>query len=135
MLKRALTFVGIVLCVGCGSQSRSDDDHTWRVLSDTGTFELVLLSENGGASVGLNTYRLLISETMGNPKSEITIEIEPWMPGHNHGSDRRPAITLAEHGEYTVDSVSYTMPGFWVLRTQIQANDFQDTAVFEVDVR
>ena len=132
MLK--LVIVSFFLVVnGCGSES-SDDPRFWSATSAKRGLTLELSSEVTGNSVGIHDYTLSVLDASGNPVNGLEIKIKPWMPDHDHGSDR-PPIVEANESNYTVRSVSYTMPGLWELRTQINDDGEMDTATIEVTVR
>lgn len=68
---------------------------------------------------GDNKLTLTVTGKDGKPVTGAGIAITPWMPDHNHGSDKTPLVTEKANGEYAVESVGYTMPGAWVLKVNV----------------
>lgn len=68
------------------------------------------------------------------PLEGAWIEVDPWMPEHGHGSDTR-AIAIEEGGGlYSVDELSFSMPGAWELELIVQWADRVSVVIVDIEV-
>jgi hypothetical protein len=83
---------------------------------------------------GTNDLQLTVAEvSSGEPRSDLAIVVEPWMPAMNHGSSVAPTVVSRGDGTYLVTEVDLFMPGRWELRLSLSGST-QDHAVIAVDV-
>lgn len=92
-----------------------------------------LMHVSGPPMAGESAVELRV-ERAGEPVSGLAIAVEPWMPGHGHGTPEVPVVDEVSEGRYRVENVVYTMPGAWELRVTIGAGDAEDTVIFAFEV-
>ena len=64
----------------------------------------------------LHSWRLVLTNLVGEPVSNVNIRFAGHMPGHVHGLPTQPRITdVLAPGVYVLDGVKFQMPGWWVL--------------------
>jgi hypothetical protein len=84
---------------------------------------------------GTNDLLLTVADaSTGEPRSDLAIAVEPWMPSMNHGSSIIPTVTSRGDGTYLVTQVDLFMPGHWELRLSLSGS-MPDHALIAVDVR
>lgn len=78
------------------------------------TFRLVSSSPAPPARFD-NTWVLELVDAGGAPLAGAEVEVEPFMPDHNHGTSIDAEVTedTAVIGRYTLDPVNLFMPGVW----------------------
>ena len=105
---------------------------------------MTLTSENGAwqaslwwfpdpARKGLNDVVYRIADQTALATDGLTIETQPWMPAHGHGTSTVPDVTPQGAGLYWATPVNLYMSGRWELRTSIGGAS-EDRVVFQVDV-
>lgn len=62
------------------------------------------------------------------------VEVEPWMPAHDHGSNTDPVVDEHHAGHYVVDDLTFSMPGVWELRVVAQWDGGDDEVVWDFEV-
>lgn len=103
--------------------------------SDDGDFKVAIATSPVQPVTGTNQLRLYVFKGMGTPVTGATIDVEPWMPGHGHGSTEVPIVAEDGDGWYTVSNVFYTMPGYWELYIDIDDAVDTDSVTFEFNVQ
>lgn len=103
-------------------------------VSESGNVVVHAESDPAVPRVGDNTVFLSLSDPDGVAITGASIEVEPWMPHHGHGTEAVPVAEELGDGDYKVGNVVYTMSGMWELRTEVQAPDVEEHIVLHVDV-
>ena len=144
-LSPALSCVFALFFLACGFEAYPQEDENGSGDGQNRTTSLSLVSDNLQLSlslegeteplVGHNDYSLRAESEGQEPAPISDLTLTPWMPDHGHGSDREPAIIYQDQGHYTIEDVSFTMPGLWELRCAFSLSGTEDTAVFELDVQ
>lgn len=78
------------------------------------------------------TIEVLDAATM-QPRTDATLEVEPFMPDHNHGSSVKCEVTpMDAAGQYQLDPINLFMPGLWEVRLHFTLADMsKDELVFK----
>ncbi len=65
-----------------------------------------------------NVWTIEVLDVMtGAPVDEVSLEVEPFMPDHNHGTSIACQVTDMETpGQLQLDPVNLFMPGLWEVR-------------------
>ncbi len=87
------------------------------VKGTTGTFSVRLDAVDPWPLVkGENTLTVTVVDAAGNPVTDATLTLKPFMPDHGHGSSIIPLVgpTKAD-GSIEIDHVNTFMPGIWQL--------------------
>lgn len=103
--------------------------------SDNEDFKVAISASPVQPVTGTNELRFYVFKGMGTPVTGATIDVEPWMPGHGHGSTEVPVVSEDGDGWYTVSNVFYTMPGYWELYIDIDDSVDADSVTFEYNVQ
>ena len=82
---------------------------------------------------GLGWAEFRVSDASGAPAAGLSLDVQPWMPAHAHGTTVRPTVADSGTGIYTIGNLLFFMAGHWELRTTI-GPDFNDVAVASFDV-
>lgn len=101
--------------------------------SEGGAWEVSLWSYPDPPRKGLNEVVYRIADRTGVATDELTVETQPWMPAHGHGTSTVPSVSPQGAGLYWSRPVNLYMSGRWELRTTIGGDD-ADRVVFVVDV-
>jgi hypothetical protein len=72
---------------------------------------------------GDNAWTLRVSDPSGEPLDDFTIEVQPWMPDHGHGTGVPAEITHLGDGEVHFDPLRLYMNGLWEVRFTITFAD------------
>lgn len=114
--------------LGCGSDDHghggsettceedSRDDAFVAGISKTGDggYVLSILDSMPAPPIkGDNRWSIEVRDDSGAPVTGMTLEAEPFMPDHGHGTAVVPVVTEVGEGVYTVDPVNFFMPGYW----------------------
>lgn len=81
---------------------------------------------------GDNTWRVVVRDPSGRPIEGATVEVEPYMPDHMHGTSVRATVTpTGSPGELELARVNLFMPGLWDVTLRAALPDGgQDAVVF-----
>ncbi len=80
-------------------------------------------------SRGDNLWRVRVQGADGTGQA-ATVEVDPFMPDHNHGSSIRAHVTADEVvGEYRIEPVNLFMPGLWEITLDLTLEDGTADAV------
>lgn len=117
--------------VGCESALVFED--ALAVTSTSGALTLRFVSaQPAPPDVGDNLWQLELLDANGVAVSGASVQIEPFMPGHGHGTFPRFADATEVDGVYDVASFNLFMPGYWEHRVVIRTADDQvDSALLD----
>ena len=124
----------IVFAVACGNAIDEDDDQV-----ASGTYEgddgLVaeLVFEPDPPQAGDVDLQIDLSVD-GEPVTGATIDVEPWMPAHDHGANTVPVVEELDDGSYMVDDLSFSMAGHWELRLDVDWDDGDSQMIIDLEV-
>lgn len=72
----------------------------------------------------IQAWRLILTETNGDPVSNAGVNFNGHMPGHVHGLPTQPLLTEEiAPGVYRISGVKFQMAGWWVVELDIESND------------
>ena len=134
-----VAFIAGSFIVACGE---ADDDHDHSssndeeaLVSEDGHFAIDFTADPDPPTTGDNTLIIhLVDSEAGEAITGAELEVEPWMPGHGHGSPQVPSVTEEGDGEYLVENIYYSMPGYWELHIDVTDNGTTDTFTIAFDV-
>jgi hypothetical protein len=101
--------------------------------SEGGAWEVSLWSFPDPPRKGLIDVVYRIADKSGSATDGLTVEAQPWMPAHGHGTSTVPTVRPQGAGLYWATPVNLYMSGRWELRTAI-GDGSADRVVFVVDV-
>jgi hypothetical protein len=69
----------------------------------------------------------------GNKVEDAVISIDGNMPEHGHGLPTQPEVTQElSDGEYLVEGMKFSMPGWWVMKIYIKTGSKEDSVTFNL---
>jgi hypothetical protein len=108
-------------------------DHT----SAKKLFRVSYMSESVPIPIGkIISWKLRVETADGRPAENAEISINGGMPEHGHGLPTHPEITKGiGDGDYIVQGLKFSMPGWWVITFKVKAQDMEDTVTFNLMVQ
>jgi YtkA-like protein len=84
----------------------------------------------------IHEWILHIEDTTGVAVDSATICIDGGMPEHGHGLPTAPKLTgPPANGDYRIEGMKFSMPGWWVVKFVIQARPGTDSVRFNLSLR
>jgi len=129
---RSTLFLALALAAACGGSQSSPADAgdvidcasdprvatyapNLSVNSASGGMKFVLVSSSPAPpAVGVDTWLLRVTDTSGQPLSDLSLSAVPFMPDHQHGPSVVPQVASKGGGNYTVSNLDFFMPGVWM---------------------
>ncbi len=129
---RSTLFLALALAAACGGSQSSPADAgdvidcasdprvatyapNLSVNSASGGMKFVLVSSSPAPpAVGVDTWSLRVTDTSGQPLSDLSLSAVPFMPDHQHGPSVVPQVASKGGGNYTVSNLDFFMPGVWM---------------------
>jgi hypothetical protein len=102
--------------------------------SEHGYFDVSYTSARNNIRINsFHSWILKVKNEEGQPVDEARISIVGDMPEHGHGFPTAPEITKGHaSGEYLVEGLKFSMPGWWVVTFHIEAGDVADDVTFNL---
>lgn len=119
-------------------QAPSDLDVSTTRLSDGGNFRVSYKSDIIPVPVNvIHGWTLTVVTADGNnPVKDAVISIDGDMPQHGHGLPTQPEATQElSDGEYLVEGLKFSMPGWWVMKFHIRTMEQEDDVTFNLMVK
>jgi hypothetical protein len=119
--------------MGPSAQARQVDTASTRA-TDQGVFQVSYQSDLEPAQINqLHAWTLHVDNNAGEPVDDATIQVTASMPDHGHGMPTDPVVTEAlGGGDYRVEGLKYSMPGWWTLTLEITAQGQTDQVTFNL---
>lgn len=137
LLLMSLLFIGAALgMLSCGEGAVNGEEGSQVLVSEEALFEAEFRADPDPPVSGQNKVTMeLKNADDGSPVTGAEVEVEPWMPGHGHGSPEVPEVSEEGGGKYLITNILYNMPGDWELRIDITADEGTDRFVLKYDVK
>ena len=102
--------------------------------SDSGTFRVSYRSSVTPIPVNsIHGWTVTVVTADGNPVKDAVISMDGDMPQHGHGLPTRPEVTQElSDGEYLVEGIKFSMPGWWVMKFHIRTMGQEDDVTFNL---
>lgn len=84
----------------------------------------------GPPEIGDNTWILEVLDMQGESMPGCTVEVDPRMPAHGHGTNKEATITETA-GTYEVTPLDLFMPGLWEVPFTVTCGAVVDDVMFE----
>ena len=119
------------------SSAPADVDTSTVLASDKKLFRVSYVSESVPIPVGrIIGWKLRVAMTDGRPVKDAEITVKGDMPEHGHGLPTQPEVAKgAEDGDYIVQGLKFSMPGWWVITFKVRTQDMDDTVAFNLMVQ
>jgi YtkA-like len=118
------------------SSAPADVDTSTVRMSANKLFKVSYVSETMPIPVGrIITWKLSVETADGRAVKNAEVTIEGSMPEHGHGLPTQPEVAKGTgEGDYLVQGLKFSMPGWWVITFNIKAQDMDDTVTFNLMV-
>ena len=144
---RSLIFGSVIFCLACSGEDDSGHmhghnhhggmGHSTPDEADTYVAGLEKVGTSGDLTVrlmdstpsprdtGIYTWHIMVLDAEGQPVSDATVQAEPLMPAHGHGTNPRytDATGLDEDGMYELKDMDLFMEGIWNVIIRISTPD------------
>jgi hypothetical protein len=81
------------------------------------------------------SWKLRIETADRQPVKNAEVSINGGMPEHGHGLPTMPDVTATTApGDYVVNGLKFSMPGWWVIKFTIKAQETEDVVTFNLVV-
>ncbi|MDH5407159.1 MAG: FixH family protein [Gammaproteobacteria bacterium] len=109
-------------------------EHAVAILSESGNYRFTLYSKSVPIPLKrIHSWILKIEDKSGEPVSQAKLFVNGGMPAHRHGFPTKPVIKkYLGNGEYLVEGIKFTMPGFWEMRFTMNVNRQRERAIFKI---
>ena len=117
--------------------AHSDIDTATHKESRNGRFKASYASDVEPVPVNkLHTWTLNLSTPDGEPITDARITLLGDMPEHGHGFPTEPEVSPgSRNGEYLVEGLKFSMPGWWVLTFHVLIDGQMDRVEFNLIVK
>ena len=80
-------------------------------------------------------WKLRVETADGRPVKNAEVLLSGAMPEHGHGLPTMPEVVEgATPGDYVVQGLKFSMPGWWVLTFKVKAQEIEDVITFNLIV-
>jgi hypothetical protein len=116
------------------TKAPADLDVSTSSLSSNKIFNVSYTSDHEPSPVNrIHSWTLHVQTADGKPVTGADISLDGNMPEHGHGLPTEPEVTQeVSSGEYLVEGMKFSMPGWWVINFNIKSGDKQDTVTFNL---
>ena len=102
------------------------------MVTDSGALTVRLVSASPAPpDVGDNLWRFEVLDADGAPAEGAFVEIEPFMPGHGHGTFPRFSASDEREGGYDMEPFNLFMPGYWEMRVTVVGAGPRESVLFD----
>lgn len=117
-----------------GSDFTAKVDFSEQQPSRNGSYVVRVLDKSQPAGEALQAWTVSISTADGKPVSGAMVNVLGGMPEHGHGLPSKPTVTAgAKPGQYRIEGLQFSMPGWWEVSFYISRDRRDDTATINVN--
>jgi hypothetical protein len=81
------------------------------------------------------SWKLRVETVDGRPLKNAEVVLSGEMPEHGHGLPTIPEVAEgATPGDYVVQGLKFSMPGWWVMTFKVKAQEMEDVITFNLIV-
>jgi hypothetical protein len=136
-VRRGFLAVLALTCAGAAACARpaADMDLSLNRTTDDKLFRVRAASETNPIPMSkMHRWSLHVDSADGLPVTGARLEIDGGMPEHGHGLPTAPRAEPGDApGDYVINGMKFSMPGWWVLKVNVQApNGRTDKVTFNV---
>lgn len=100
------------------------------ILSANGEYFGYISTEEGIKLNRIHNWTLIVMTSLGEPATQLKVDVEGSMPGHVHGMPTRPqTLTEEKPGVYKIGGMKFQMPGWWVITFLINKDTPQEDRI------
>ncbi len=137
-----LVFLSLLFLVACGDDGNdgvcADEERDEPVTGgdvlagDSETLRLALVTLDPAVpDLGENEWTVEVRDSGDTLLEGCTIEVEPWMPDHGHGSTDISSTEIGA-GQYSLTPVEFVMPGYWEVALSITCGEDSDNVLLKL---
>ncbi len=130
----AIRFSGVALVLAVACSAPDDAAGSRSLSSEAAEFRGSFVPEPDPPTTGENSLAVTLTDASGTPVVGANLAAEPWMPSMGHGSPVAPSAVEVGGGDYRIEHLSYTMPGKWEVRIDVDAGGVTDQFRVGLDV-
>jgi len=110
--------------------------HAVTKLSESGQYRFTLYSKPAPIPYGKIHQWVLKAETKaGVAVTNTKLYVNGGMPAHRHGFPTRPVVKKhLGNGEYLVEGIKFTMPGYWEMRFTMKIENKRERVIFKINL-
>lgn len=127
-----LAVCGLLVAAGCGDADDNDRSASGAFEGEQGLLVEAELSPDP-PRVGEVEMEMELSVD-GETLEGADVEVEPWMPAHDHGSNTEAVAHEPHGGHYVVEDLTFSMAGVWELRVTVDWDEGADEVVWDFEV-
>ena len=111
-------------------------EHAVTELSESGNYRFTLYSKPSPIPLKkIHSWILKVENNDGNPVTNAKLFINGGMPAHRHGFPTKPVVKkYLGNGEYLVEGIKFTMPGYWEMRFTMSIKNKRERVVFKINL-
>jgi hypothetical protein len=118
-----------------GTDFESRLDYSRELRTRQGLYRVRLTPGAKAPAGGFEQWTLHVETADGEPVNGATVNVRGGMPQHGHGLPSQPrAVATGTPGEYRVEGLQFSMPGWWELSFYIASQKRDDTVTFNLDM-
>lgn len=103
--------------------------------SERGVYSATLQTERPLQVAKMQSVRVVVLDSAGQPVSDAQITVDGGMPQHGHGLPTHPVATpTSDAGVYEIQGVKFNMGGWWVFNLHIGGAAGPDSITFNLDL-
>ena len=114
-----------------------ENQYATTMSSKDGGFKVTYTSEPEAIPIGpIISLKLKVLTAAGEPVKDAEITVDGGMPTHGHGLPTMPKVTRnLGDGNYLVEGVKFSMPGWWTMTFTIKSGDKTDSVTFNLQLK
>ncbi len=131
-----IVLIAFILCCACDDADPIDERADvfaigLEKIGDNGLTLTLASMDPAPPQKGDNIWTISLKDAAGNPVSNATLDVNPRMPDHGHGTPVIPEIEAGtEDGQYIINKLNLWMPGLWEVTIGVESeNSPSDTFV------
>ncbi len=128
----AVAVAGLIFASACGDPDEQPSMASGVFEGDNGLVVEATLSPDP-PQVGEVDMEMELSVD-GQLPEEVEVDVEPWMPSHDHGSNTDAVVSEEKPGRFVVEDLTFSMAGIWELRVAVDWDGGADEVIWDFEV-
>ncbi|MGZ3417958.1 MAG: FixH family protein [Polyangiales bacterium] len=120
--------LAVIMLSGCGTSAPDEGFGALETVTSDGGLSIAVRASPSPVVRGVDSFELTVTKA-DHTVAGLSIDVEPWMAAHGHGTSVKPEVTTLGDGKFLVKNVSLFMPGRWELRTHLTGSSPDQTVI------